>query len=44
MALRFDADVPAAIREQFAYQPGLPVEQFTPNRLVAFLRACHAAI
>ncbi len=43
MALRLDDDVSAAIREQFAYRPGFPAEQFSPNRLIAFIRACHAA-
>lgn len=40
MALRVDADVPAALRERFGYLPGLPSSRFSAERLVEFVLAC----
>ena len=44
MALRSGAQIGPELREQFAYSPGFPAEQFDGERLHAFLRACWSTV
>ena len=40
MALRSGHEIPPAIKAQFGYEPGLPAERFSAERVVNFVLAC----
>lgn len=40
MALRGDADIPAALKQAHGYLPGLPADRFSPDQVLAFVRDC----
>lgn len=40
MALRSDAEVDPTVKARFQYEPGLPPDRFSAERVVQFVRAC----